>query len=135
MASVHLLEEAADRYGVEQVISEYLKGLLNAINYLPGTILCHLDAVLRHHPDVCFTSNHHRMILTLLDAVAAKGMALEINTSGYRHRAEPYPAGPVVLAALHRGIKLCASSDAHRPEQVGRNFDRLPEFIAHATRA
>lgn len=125
-------KDAADRYGVEQVVSDYFRGLLAAVNTLPGTILCHLDAVLRHHPEIRFTSEHHKMILTLLDAIATKGMALEINTSGYRHREIPYPTGPIVREALLRGIKLVAASDAHRPEQVGRYFDRLPDFIANA---
>ena len=31
---------------------------------------------------------------------------------------------------LELGIGLVAGSDAHRPEQVGRYFDRLPEFLS-----
>ena len=32
--------------------------------------------------------------------------------------------------AVERGIPLSAGSDAHRPEDVGRYFDRLPAYLA-----
>lgn len=64
-----------------------------------------------------------------LDAVRQADVALEVNTSGYRHRElpepQPYPALPVVEEALRRGIKLVANSDAHQPEQVGLNFSGI----------
>lgn len=59
-----------------------------------------------------------------LRAVAAAGMALEINTGGLRKPiGRPFPA-PALLAEAHGlGIPLVLGSDAHRPVHVGYGFD------------
>jgi len=61
-----------------------------------------------------------------LDAIREADLAMEVNTSGYRHpelpEPQPYPALPVLGEASRRGIKFVVNSDAHRPEQVGSHF-------------
>jgi len=121
--------DALDQFGVEKVIRIYYGGLRQAVEELPGNILCHLDAVLRHHPSIRFTDEHMRLIDDLLDAVARKNMAVEVNTSGYRLKNEPFPSRYFLKKAIKRGIPLVAGSDAHRPEDVGRYFDRLPGLV------
>ncbi|MDH5299108.1 MAG: histidinol-phosphatase [Desulfobulbaceae bacterium] len=113
------------RFGLKQVTDAYFQGLLAAVEELPGSALCHLDAVLRHHPDARFDEEHGAMINAILQALAAKGMALEVNTSGFPMRGEPYPGPAIFKRAAELGIRLEAGSDAHRPGDVGRFFDRL----------
>lgn len=121
--------DTLDQFGVDKVINTYYQNLLEAVENLPGQVLCHIDAVLRHHPEVSFTTEHYDRIDKLLAAVAKKNMALEVNTSGYKTRDEPYPSLTILKKAVNRKIPLMAGSDAHRPEDVGRFFDRLPELI------
>lgn len=60
-----------------------------------------------------------------LDAIAAAGLALELNTSGLRHAAgEAYPGPSLLARAAARGIPLVFGSDAHAPADVGRDLDR-----------
>ncbi len=68
-----------------------------------------------------------------LDAVAAAGMAIEINTSGYDHgAAEAYPA-PQILAWMNaRGIPITFGSDSHDPTQIGRHFEKAIELARAA---
>jgi len=117
------------RVGVNEVVSRYYKGLNEAVEELPGQVLCHIDAVLRHYPDIQFTPEHEKLIDDLLDVVARKEMAVEVNTSRYSTRNEPFPAPAILKKVIQRNIPLVAGSDAHRPEDVGRYFDRLPELI------
>jgi len=117
--------EPLSRHGVERVISDYFATLLEAVFTLPGTVLCHLDAVLRHHPEVHFTAAHQRQISEIFQAMRHKGMALEVNTSGFSHRGEQYPARAILEEAVGLGLPLVAGSDAHRPSEVGRHFERL----------
>ena len=112
-------------HGVERVISDYFATLLEAVELLPGTVLCHLDAVLRHHPEVHFTGAHQRQIGDIFQGMLGKGMALEVNTSGFSHRGEQYPVRSLIDEAVALGVPLVAGSDAHRPSEVGRFFDRL----------
>ncbi len=121
--------EAITQAGCDRLLHQYFDTLTEAVDCLPGTFLCHLDAGLRYLPDLRFSQDHIDKIAALLDAVQAKSMGLEINTSGIDLRGEPFPAAPFVKMAMDREIHLLASSDAHRPEDVGRYFDRLPDFL------
>lgn len=119
---------ALDKLGVEKVITAYFKDLRKAVLELPGNVLCHFDAVLRHHPHLQSLNGYDYLIDELLDAVAQKNMAVEVNTSGYKIRNEPFPSLPLLRKVTRRGIPLVAGSDAHLPQQVGRYFDRLEEL-------
>lgn len=117
--------EAFGRFGIDKVTTSYFEHLGNAVERLPGDVLCHLDAVLRYHPEASFTNRHLDMVRDIFRAMASKNMALEVNTSGYRLRNEPFPAPFLLKEAARHGIQLVAGSDAHRPQDVGRYFDRL----------
>lgn len=117
--------EPLGKQGVERVIFDYFATLLEAVEVLPGTVLCHLDAVLRHHPEVHFSEAHRHQITEIFQAMLGKGMALEVNTSGFSHRGEQYPVRSLIDEAVALGVPLVAGSDAHRPSEVGRFFERL----------
>lgn len=115
--------------GCESVLTSYFDILIQAVRVLPGTILCHLDAALRFQPGLQLTQGHWQQIGELLDTVKEQGMALEINTSGFAIRGTPFPAPAIIQMAINREIPLLAGSDAHRPEDVGRYFEQLPEML------
>jgi len=121
--------DALDRIGPENVLRQYYQGLRQAVEEIPGNVLCHLDAALRHHPTIHLTDELERLIDDLLDAVARKNMAVEINTSGFRLKDEPFPSRYFLKKVISRDIHLVAGSDAHQPGDVGRYFDRLPGLI------
>lgn len=125
--------DAMCRAGGDALLHPYFDTLLEAVNSLPGTVLCHLDAGLRYLPGLRLNRSHIEKIATLLDAVKTKGMKVEINTSGIPLRGEPFPAAQFVEMAINRGIGLVAGSDAHRPEDVGRYFSKLPDFLNRGT--
>jgi len=61
-----------------------------------------------------------------LEAVAAAGPAVEINTGGlFQPAAAPYPSPWIVEACRRRRIPLVLGSDAHRPDRVGAGFVRV----------
>lgn len=58
-----------------------------------------------------------------LDAIAAAGMAIEINTAGWHKPVrEAYPSPHLLRAACRRGIPLMVNADAHRPEHLTRGL-------------
>ena len=64
------------------------------------------------------------MAQPVLDRIAAAGMAIEINSSGLRRPVhEIYPSALLLSLAKERDIPICFGSDAHRPEEVGWQFD------------
>ncbi len=116
--------------GLDRVLSGYFAGLIQAVREIDSHVLCHVDAVMRHYPHLSLNRSHWQQVEQLLDLVAQKNMGLELNTSGFAIRGEPYPCQRIVAMAVRRNIPLIPGSDAHQPDQVGRYFDQLPEFLA-----
>lgn len=123
--------EAFDAFGPARVIKGYYEGLLQAIDAVPANVVCHLDAVLRYHPDLSAIDQQPH-ITRVLEKMAATGLALEVNTSGYRIREQVFPVPWVIQHAAELGIALWPGSDAHRPADVGRDFNRLAERARQA---
>lgn len=68
-----------------------------------------------------------------LDAIAAAGAAIELNTCGWRVPAgEAYPSPAILAQAAARGIPLVLGSDAHRVDEVGADFERALEVAGEA---
>jgi len=114
----------------DKVLEEYFRSLIQACDEIPCDKLCHLDAALRHLPDIRLTSRHQEQISALLQLMRDKGIALEVNTSGYEIRSQPYPSVDIIRQAAAMGISLIVGSDAHHPRQVSRFFDRLRHDLA-----
>ena len=64
----------------------------------------------------------------------AAGVAVEVSTAGLRKPVgELYPAADRSCAACRRaGVPATLASDAHRPEDVGRDFDRAVAALREA---
>ncbi len=113
----------------DQILTWYLDSLYAGIQAVPCDVLCHLDAPLRYVPHVNWSASHQAQIDRILAVVRDKGISLEINTSGYAIRGQPFPR-PAFLQQAHRlGIPFICGSDAHRPDQVGRYFDQVDALL------
>lgn len=116
--------------GADTVLTRYFDNLIHAAEELDCSVLCHLDAGLRHLPGLQYQDSHRAQIRRLLATVKARGMMLEINTSGFARRGYPYPTDWIIREAIGMGIPLTPGSDAHDPEEVGRYFEQLPAYLA-----
>ncbi len=115
--------------GLGRVAEEYFRGLIQALEHITCDKICHLDAVMRYVPAFQFTRSHLVLIDTLLESMQAKGVALEVNTAGFTIRDQPHPCSQITKKAIQLSIPLVVGSDAHHPTQVGRFFDRLPDWF------
>ncbi len=65
-----------------------------------------------------------------LEGIAESGIAVEVSTAGLRKRAqEIYPAPVFLQMCVEAGAPVALSSDAHRPEDVGANYDQALELL------
>ncbi len=86
-------------------------------------ILGHPDLVKKfcHRPE----GDLRRFYEPAIEAIAVSGCAIELNTAGWHKPcAEAYPAPDFLELARAAGIPLVISSDAHAPNEIGRNFDQ-----------
>jgi histidinol-phosphatase (PHP family) len=71
--------------------------------------------------------------LAVLDIIAARNMAIEINSSGWdKPVQEAYPSLFYLCEANRRKIPLVINSDAHSCDDVARNFERARGLAAQA---
>lgn len=94
-------------------------------------VLAHLDVLSTkgHLPEHWHTPE----LDETLDAIADSGLAIELNTSGWRKPVnECFPRPGIVALAAQRGIPICLGSDAHRPEDVGAGFERAEKVFWEA---
>jgi histidinol-phosphatase (PHP family) len=116
------LEEAAT------IEKEYYRNMIQAVESLPGTTLCHIDGVLRHYPQRTLLEPPWELIDQLLESVKRRNMAIEINMSGIAIRGEVFPCRRILAMAIGKKIALVAGSDAHRPEDIGNCFEELEDI-------
>ena len=65
-----------------------------------------------------------------MDGIAQSGIAVEVSTAGLRKRVgEIYPAPAFLEMCLDAGAPVALSSDAHRPQDVGADYDRALELL------
>jgi histidinol-phosphatase (PHP family) len=124
--------QLARKFGAEKILDRYFSSLINAVRCLPGTMLCHLDAALRYLPETILTDSHYVVIDKLLQAVSERGMAIEINSSGFAIRQEQFPNQRILEMAQSYDIPFIFGSDAHKPSDVGRYFDTINSLLAKA---
>lgn len=65
-----------------------------------------------------------------IEAIAESGIAIEVSTAGLRKRAqELYPTQAFLEMCLDAGAPVALSSDAHRPEEVGADYEQALELL------
>jgi len=91
-------------------------------------IIAHCDLVKKfgHRP----TRDMTEILRETMKVIAQHGLCLEINTSGLRKPVqEIYPDESILALAKEFRIPLTLGSDAHSPDDVGRDFDKAIELI------
>lgn len=65
-----------------------------------------------------------------VEAIAEAGVAVEVSTAGLRKPVgEIYPAPAMLAMCAEAGVPVVLSSDAHRPQDVGADYDRALELL------
>lgn len=110
------------------VYARYFEILAEASQSGLFDIIGHADLVkiMGLYPDTPW----HDLAAPAVEAIAAAGVAVEVNTAGLRRPVgEMYP-GEWLLSELHRrGVPVTLGSDAHVPEDCGRDFDRATALL------
>lgn len=66
-----------------------------------------------------------------MEGIAESDVAVEVSTAGLRKPVrEIYPARGFLELCLEAGRPVALSSDAHRPEQLGHEYDRALELLS-----
>jgi histidinol-phosphatase (PHP family) len=141
VGSVHFLRNHAldmDDYSVwgtgrsaEEIWREYFLTLGEAARSGMFDILAHPDLVKVWGRDKPVPEGDLRRYYEFaMDGIAESEIAVEVSTAGLRKRAqEIYPAPAFLEMCLEAGAPVALSSDAHRPEDVGADYDQALELL------
>jgi histidinol-phosphatase (PHP family) len=141
IGSVHFIREGAvdmDDYSVwdsgrsvEEIWRRYFETIGEAARSGLFDILAHADLVKVWGKERPLPEGDLRRYYELaIDGIAESGIAVEVSTAGLRKRVgELYPAVAFLEMCLEAGAPVALSSDAHRPEDVGADYDRALELL------
>jgi histidinol-phosphatase (PHP family) len=144
VGSVHFLRDGAvdmDDYSVwnsgrsvEEVWTRYFETIGESAASGLFDIIAHPDLVkywgsahARRFPD----GDLRRFYEPAVAGIAASGAAVEVSTAGLRKPAgEIYPAAGFLAMCVDAGVPVALSSDAHRPQDVGADYDQALALLS-----
>jgi histidinol-phosphatase (PHP family) len=141
IGSVHFLRDEAvdmDDYSVwdrghsaEDVWRRYFQTLGEAARSGLFDVLAHPDLVKVWGRERPLPEGDLRRYYELaMEGIAEGGIAIEVSTAGLRKRAqELYPAPAFLELCLEAGAPVALSSDAHRPQDVGADYEQALELL------
>ena len=115
----------------DALFAAYYETVRRAAQFGGFDIIAHLDYIglWGHTPSPAVGDS----IDAALDAIAASGAAIELNTDRFSNPAGVmYPSDELLRALGDRGSPLVISSDAHAAQHVGRLWDEAIERAARA---
>ena len=120
-----------DERDIDEVWIEYFELVGDAAESGLFTILGHLDLVKKfgYRP----TRTLEFELDNLVHRIARSGMLVEINTAGlHKPIKEAYPTLDILRKLCAAGVPITFGSDAHRPQEVGRDFVHAFELARSA---
>ena len=142
VGSVHFLRDGAvdmDDYSVwdsgrspEEIWKRYFETIGETARSGLFDILAHPDLVKywgdpRRRPE----GDLRRFYELAMDGIAESKIAVELSTAGLRkHVGEMYPAPAFLEMAIEAGAPIALSSDAHRPQDIGADYDQALDLLS-----
>jgi histidinol-phosphatase (PHP family) len=136
IGSVHFVGDGAVDYRVfdawesgpdpDRLWRRYFETLAEAARSGLYDILAHPDLIKYWGPERPRPRRDPRFYYEpAVEAIAETGVAVEVSTAGLRKPAgEIYPAPELLEMCVDAGASFALSSDAHAPEDVGRDYER-----------
>ena len=117
---------------------EYFESILeNILAFDDFDVYGHIDYVVRYGPtrNENYDWNEYRDIIDeILKLLISKGKGIEINTGGFKYGlGHPNPTEEILLRYRELGGEIITiGSDAHKPEHIGYDFDKVPGILKNA---
>jgi histidinol-phosphatase (PHP family) len=121
-----------EKLGPHEAARRYFVWLRNAARSGLFDSLAHPDLV-KHHGPRADSESLHWLHEETADAIEAAGVCIEVSAAGlHKPVGELYPDPPLLEACHARGVPITLASDAHEPQNVGRDIVRAVEHARAA---
>ncbi len=120
-----------ERRGVDHMYEEYFSLATDLAASGAVDVMAHIDLVKFH--GIRPANERSDLYEMLATAAATAGTAVEVSSAGlYKACAELYPSAGFLDVLADHGVEITLASDAHRPAEVGRDFDRIVAAVRSA---
>jgi histidinol-phosphatase (PHP family) len=121
-----------EKLGPHEAARRYFVWLRSAARSGLFDSLAHPDLV-KHHGPRADSESLHWLHEETADAIEAAGVCVEVSAAGlHKPVSELYPDPPLLEACHARGVPITLASDAHEPQNVGRDIARAVEHARAA---
>lgn len=123
--------ERYDEIDLDEFYLDYFREVLALVETCVYDIVGHADLAKKFdkRASIDLTSRYRKVLF----AMKRRGVCFEVNTAGLRWPVqEIYPEPSFVAIGVELGVPVTMGSDAHGPEDVGRDFDKALELIRGA---
>lgn len=141
IGSVHFMGRKSFDYGPERFTRildahpgrlqgmwrDYLDRLRELVRTGLFQIIGHFDLLKKYLPagEGGIPRGCMQLTMEIFSEIAERGMAIELNTSGWRSPcSDCYPSPSLLSLALESGCRVTIGSDSHSPSDVGRDISR-----------
>lgn len=125
----HKSDWSKGEYKTDHIYRLYFEYLDKMIDDDYFDFVCHIDLIKKFGRDSLeyFEKEYDGII----EKIAKKNLAVEVNTSGYSHPANNvYPSFEILKKCFESGVEITIGSDAHDPDNIGRHYEKvLPVII------
>jgi len=141
LGSIHFIDDWAfddparrdgyDRWDPDELWERYFADVADAARSGVADVMAHVDLVKKF--GVRPQKATDGMFLDVATALAAVGVAVEVNTAGLRKPcAEIYPGAALLRAFQEAGVPITVGSDAHAPDEVGAGAEEAKAALVEA---
>jgi len=117
-----------DNYNIDDLYKRYFKEIADSAKTKLFDIIAHPDLIKKYGFKP--TAKLEDVYKKTIDAIKDSGVAIEISSAGLRKPVkEIYPSQEFIDICYKEGIPIVTGSDAHSPQDVGRDFDKLVESL------
>jgi histidinol-phosphatase (PHP family) len=114
---------------IEYVWKRYFELMIDFISWGKFDILAHFDLPKKYSMHPKCMKKVHEMADKVLSLAAGKNIIMELNTSGLRKEVkEIFPSKEILKIAHRNDVKIVFGSDAHTPNDVGKDFNIASEL-------
>ena len=109
---------------IDEIWQEYFDTVEEMVSTKLFDIVGHIDLIkiFKYMPK----KNISSLAIKTLKAIKKADMVIELNSAGFRKPiGEAYPSLDILKEAYKLGIKITFGSDAHAPEQVLQNYEKI----------
>lgn len=122
----------------KECYQEYFDSILENIHAFDDfDVYGHIDYVVRYGPNrnANYSYKIYRDVIDeILKLLLEKGKGIEINTGGFKYGlGHPNPTEEIIARYRELGGEIITiGADAHKPEHVGYDFEKVPEILKEA---